>query len=134
LIDDEPTILDLLGKILRRSGFVVVSADGPRAALAMLTSENLEQLDVAILDYNMPGMNGCLLAQRLKAMRPELKIILHSGAFDIPESELTSVDVLVPKGGDMGALIVELAQLLPREWPPAPDFRATERSAPGEAR
>ena len=56
---------------------------------------------MAILDYEMPMMNGCVLADYLKARYPDLKIILHSGLLDIPENEMNSIGSVVPKGDGM---------------------------------
>jgi len=64
-----------------------------------------------VLDYNMPGMNGCDLADLLKVMRPELKIILYSGATDIPRNEMTSIDTFVSKADGIITLISEAAEL-----------------------
>ena len=113
MVDDEPGLLKICAHVLRLSGFSVVTADGPLKALAMMMGKAAEKTDVgvAILDYNMPTMNGCALAEELRSMRPDLKIILHSGAFDIPPGELASVDVFVPKGGGVEPLIAEVARL-----------------------
>jgi hypothetical protein len=59
----------------------------------------------------MPGVNGCDLADLLKRMRPELKIILHSGTSDIPQNEMTSIDTFVSKTDGIPALIAEVAEL-----------------------
>jgi CheY-like chemotaxis protein len=67
---------------------------------------------VAVLDYEMPAMNGCLLADYLRARDPDLKIILHSGAVAIPEEQMTSVDVFVPKGNGIQTLLAHIAELM----------------------
>jgi hypothetical protein len=59
----------------------------------------------------MPVMNGCVLADYLKARYPDLKIILHSGLLDIPESEMSSVDSFVPKGGGIVRLLGEISPM-----------------------
>jgi hypothetical protein len=56
-------------------------------------------------------MNGCDLADLLKVMRPELKIILYSGATDVPRTEMTSIDTFVSKADGITALIAEVAEL-----------------------
>ena len=83
-------------------------------AIEIMTTGQRGTIDLAILDYNMPVMNGCALAQKLRSICPELKTILHSGESDIPQSEMTSVDVLVHKGDGVAPLlnqIVEFAQV-----------------------
>jgi hypothetical protein len=44
-------------------------------------------------------------------MRPELKIILYSGATDVPRNEMTSIDIFVSKADGITALIAEVAEL-----------------------
>ncbi|MFY9645297.1 MAG: hypothetical protein WAK29_08965, partial [Terriglobales bacterium] len=58
----------------------------------------------------MPVMNGCALAQKLRSICPELKTILHSGATEIPQSEMTSVDVLIHKGDGVAPLLNQIVQ------------------------
>jgi CheY-like chemotaxis protein len=74
------------------------------------SEEALKEVELVVLDYNMPGINGCDLADLLKLMRPELKIILYSGASDIPQSEMTSIDTFVSKADGIPTLIAEVAE------------------------
>jgi CheY-like chemotaxis protein len=132
LVDDEIQQLWLRAQVMKLSGFPVLTADGPCEAISMMAAEIIEKIDLVILDYNMPGMNGCDLADLLKVMCPELKIILHSGAVDIPRNEMTSVDIFVSKADGVSALIAEVAELarcgagLPAAMAPdiGPRFRA----------
>jgi CheY-like chemotaxis protein len=109
LVDDDKQQLELQSLVLKKSGFVVLSADSPIEALAILAQPHGRKVSVAILDYEMPVMNGCVLADYLKARYPHLKIILHSGLLDIPESEMSSVDSFVPKGGGIVRLLGEIS-------------------------
>lgn len=110
LVDDEPTQLDLRAHVLSLSGFSVFTARGPLEALAIIAG-TAERIDVAVLDYQMPVMNGCLLANHLRSRRPEVKIILHSGAIDIPRGEMTSIDTFIPKSDGVAMLIASVAHL-----------------------
>jgi CheY-like chemotaxis protein len=92
-------------------GFPVHIADNPSDAIFMMAEEALEKVELVVLDCNMPGVNGCDLADLLKRMRPELKIILHSGASDISQNEMTSIDTFVSKTDGIPALIAEVAEL-----------------------
>jgi len=110
LVDDEVQQLRLRAEVMESCGFSVVTADGPIAAISELEAGTLAKTDVAILDYNMPLMNGSALARQLRSMCPSLKIILHSGALDIPKSDITSVDAYVPKSDGMASLITQVMQ------------------------
>lgn len=108
LVDDDTCQLELRSLVLKMSGFTVLTAATPIEALSLLAQPPGSRVNVAILDYEMPMMNGCVLAGYLKARHPNLKIILHSGLPDIPESEMTSIDSLVPKG-DIARLLGEVS-------------------------
>ena len=70
LVDDDKQQLELQSLVLKKSGFVVLSADSPIEALAILAQPHGRKVSVAILDYEMPVMNGCVLADYLKARYP----------------------------------------------------------------
>jgi CheY-like chemotaxis protein len=111
LVDDEVPQLLLRAQVLTLRGFPVLTAESPGDAIAIVAQEPIEEVGLVVLDYDMPGMNGCDLADLLKVMRPELKIILYSGATDIPRNEMTSIDTFVSKADGIIALISEVAEL-----------------------
>ena len=112
LVDDEVQPLQLRAQIMKLHGFFVLTADGPMKALALMAQTAIEKIQVAILDYNMPGMNGCVLAKRLRSAFPELKTILYSGALDIPSQEAISIDVVVSKADGIATLISQVMQFV----------------------
>lgn len=67
VIDDSRAIRSILGGILREIGFEVSEAVNGRDALMQLKAN--EPPDVAMLDWNMPEMNGFDLLQRVRANR-----------------------------------------------------------------
>jgi len=66
-------------------------------------------------------MNGCVLADYLRTRCPDLKIILHSGAVDIPETEMGSIDAFVAKADGVARLLQEVSTLAQSssapQWP-----------------
>ena len=104
LVDDEVQPLELRSHIMELRGFFVLAVDNPLRAIAM-AKESSRKIDVAILDYDMPVMNGCTLAGRLRSILPELRIVLYSGALDVPQSELRNVDAFVSKGDGIEILM-----------------------------
>ena len=52
-----------------------------------LAEGHLEQIDLLLTDLVMPGMDGTELARRLKAARPELKVLYTSGYTEEPPGE-----------------------------------------------
>jgi len=111
LVDDEIPQLLLRAQVMSLRGFPVLTAESPGDAIAILAEEAIEKIELVVVDYNMPGMNGCDLADLLKVMRPELKIILYSGATDVPRNEMTGIDTFVSKADGITALIAEVAEL-----------------------
>jgi CheY-like chemotaxis protein len=121
LVDDDIQQLDLLALTMRMSGFSVVTTSSPLEAISLMNEHCLRKIDVAVIDYHMAVMNGCILAAYLKARYPELKIVvLYSGALDIPEDEMMNPDGFISKSDGIGALfskITEFGQIDPASPP-----------------
>ena len=86
LADDQPDILESVALLLEIEGHeVVLAADGSEAMEAARTEP---QLDVAILDVNMPFRNGLEVAIALRKLRPRVKVIIHTG---LPETSVRPI-------------------------------------------
>jgi CheY-like chemotaxis protein len=70
-----------------------------------------QAIDIAILDYEMPEMNGCMLAGQIRARHRNIRIILHSGSPLIPENEFINIDAFVPKGRGAASLFSTISEL-----------------------
>jgi len=78
LVDDEEMTIDAAMQMLQRLGYTVLVAGGGREAIEKLqTFEN--SIDLIILDMVMPGMGGRETYERLRAIRPDVKILIASG-------------------------------------------------------
>lgn len=110
LVDDDAHCLNLSAQTMRMFGFTVVTAGSPIAAMSIMNEASFRNIDVAVLDYDMPGMNGCILAEYLKSRCPELKIILYSGDLDLPQENMSSIDAFIPKSDGIGPLIAKSAE------------------------
>ncbi len=78
LVDDEKMIRDIGGDMLRKLGYRVLTASGGVAALETYEN-NRSKIDLIILDMIMPDMGGGETYDRLKAIQPEVRVILSSG-------------------------------------------------------
>lgn len=105
-VDDEVTLLRSGADLMQESGIAATVARDPLEAISIMTDS--DEIGIAIIDYHMPVMNGCALADRLRSMHPELKIILYSGAIDIPQNEMTNVDAFISKGDCMRRLLSQV--------------------------
>ncbi len=78
IVDDEALILELGCDILKRQGYVVLSASLPSKAIE-IAQEHEGNIDLLITDIIMPEMNGQELANKIAHIRPVTKILLMSG-------------------------------------------------------
>jgi DNA-binding NtrC family response regulator len=79
VVDDNPSVLRVVIKILETEKFHVLSAISGPSALK-LAGETTETIDLLLSDVEMPEMSGPDLGEALKAARPEMHIMLMSGA------------------------------------------------------
>ncbi|MEI9980212.1 MAG: response regulator [Edaphobacter sp.] len=75
-VDDDLACLHVRQAILEGAGYTVIVIDRPETALGL----DLSVIDLAILDYDMPEMNGRDLLLRMRAARATCPIILLSGS------------------------------------------------------
>ena len=78
VVDDEAEIVDLLRDVLVAEGYVVDAAPNATASLQLIR-ENI--YDLALLDFNLPDMNGVMLHHQIRQMDAELaaRTIFMSG-------------------------------------------------------
>ena len=84
LADDEIMLRDLLAELLESTGYNVIKVISGTEALKVLTEEI--KVDLIILDYNMPEMNGLDCAAKIREFNKETPIILSSGSFGMDEN------------------------------------------------
>ena len=77
VVEDEAGVRNLSIDALRELGYTVLHADTPAAALDILIAE--PKIDLLFTDIIMPGLNGRQLADRAKALRPQLKVLYTTG-------------------------------------------------------
>jgi PAS domain S-box-containing protein len=76
VVDDTIAICDILTSILETENYVVTTAvDGPEA----LDKIQNEQFDLAIVDINLPGMNGIDVLKRIKEINADTEVMIISG-------------------------------------------------------
>ena len=94
-IDDNQDVLEPLGEMLRASGFKTLAALSGKQGIRLLLQNSV---DLVVLDYEMPEMNGGLVAQAIRRCKPKIPIILFTGMLDdIPYRVRHNVDGLVHK-------------------------------------
>jgi len=78
LVEDEEVVRAFAARALRGKGYAVIEADGAEAALEAMRRQGAT-IDLVITDVVMPQMNGPALAQAIRAMRPDIRIVFISG-------------------------------------------------------
>jgi PAS domain S-box-containing protein len=79
LVDDEPDLLDTMGKILERMGYQVTAKCSGHEALETF-KKNPGDFDLLITDLTMPGIDGSELVNKMRGIREDLRVIIHSAA------------------------------------------------------
>ena len=85
VVDDEPDMLWSLNQILSYANYTVVTALNGGEALNYLRKQAFV---MAIVDVKLPDMDGLQLATMLKAITPELAIVLISGYYYAEDPEI----------------------------------------------
>ena len=73
LVDDDPNCLDAINQILRREGYEIFPIGEGRVATEVVKNNDI---DLAIVDFNLPDMDGLHVLQEIKRMRRSLPVIL----------------------------------------------------------
>jgi signal transduction histidine kinase len=81
LADDEIMLRDLLADLLESNGFNVIKVSSGKEALTVLTEEI--KVDLIIIDYNMPEMNGLQCVQRIRELNFKIPVILSTGSLSL---------------------------------------------------
>jgi CheY-like chemotaxis protein len=78
LVEDEDTLRGLAKNLLELNGYKVLEAVNGEAALEV-SDRTPDEIHLLLTDVVMPGINGRVLAEKLKVKRPEIKTMFMSG-------------------------------------------------------
>lgn len=108
-IDDHWNGLIGRKKFLEENGYDVLEASGGDEGLKLFLSRSI---DAVVLDYQMPGMNGDVVAARMKRINSQVPIMLLSAYGPLPKNKLRSVDSFLSKSQPPTILLSTLQGLL----------------------
>lgn len=108
-IDDDETQVLMQRALLNSKGYDVVIATGGRDGLAAFSNFHV---DLVVVDYRMPDIDGGTVARKLKEKAPHVPIVMFTGVDDISPEALSAVTSLVKKGESPTALSDEVQRLL----------------------
>ncbi len=86
IVDDEPTIVDLMLRMLDSLGYTTTAFTSSVKALEAYT-DNPGSFDLLITDMTMPDLTGAVLAKKILTIRPDLPIILCTGFSELMDEE-----------------------------------------------
>jgi PAS domain S-box-containing protein len=117
VVEDEPSVRSLATHIIRHQGYrVLEAADGEEAL--RVAQECFGEINLLLTDVVMPRMGGKELADRLKTLRPSVKVLFISG---FPDEAIARHGVLTPgiaflqKPFSPAALAQKVREVLDRE-------------------
>jgi CheY-like chemotaxis protein len=109
--DDNMNILEAWKALLTQKGYEVLTAANGQEAVETFVSQ---PVDVVLLDYHMPQMNGDMAAERMKACKPDVPIALLSADDRMTMSRRDVVDVFVSKSEPIPKVLEIVEDLLSR--------------------
>ncbi|MFG2038449.1 response regulator transcription factor [Dactylosporangium sp. NPDC048998] len=120
VVDDDPTVSDVVRRYLEREDFSVRLAGDGQAAL---DAYRLERPDLVVLDLMLPGIDGLEVCRRLRTQDPALPIIMLTALGEESDRVLgleIGADDYVTKPFSPRELVLRVQSVLRRSAPPQP--------------
>ncbi len=111
-VDDEPSLLAVATRMLTRRGHTVTGFQQPAEALAAFDAHP-DAYDLVVTDLAMPQMSGLDLARRLRAIRPDIPMVMFTG-YLLPADEAAARDAGVREVVVKAGSVLELAAAVER--------------------
>jgi DNA-binding response OmpR family regulator len=97
--------------LLENEGYQVLTAVDANRAMRLFISRGLDEV---VLDYRLLGVTGNAIACEMKAIKPDVPILMLSDDRRLSEEQLESADGLVPKASSISVLLERVRELLDR--------------------
>jgi response regulator RpfG family c-di-GMP phosphodiesterase len=108
-IDDHSSGLIGCKILLETNGYKVLEATSGNEGLKLFLSHSV---DAVVLEYQMPGINGDVVAAKMKRVKSHVPIMLLSAHGPLPESKLEAVDTFLSKSEPSKIILAALQDLL----------------------
>jgi two-component system, cell cycle sensor histidine kinase and response regulator CckA len=93
LVEDDEAVRDLTAQVLRGQGYRVIEATNGDIALSIMREKDPPEVQLLLTDVIMPRMGGKELAEHIRRLRPDIKVIFASG---YTEEAITRHGVIAP--------------------------------------
>ncbi len=113
LADDEEMLQDLIAELLESADYYVLKVQNGKEVLKLLTEEIV--IDLLVIDYNMPEMNGIECIKKIRELNFNFPIILSTGSLGVVESldiEKIGINKLLNKPYDFETLLETVRALI----------------------
>lgn len=112
LADDEEMLSDLLAEMLESSGYYVIKVRSGEEVIKVLTEEL--KVDLLIIDYNMPAMNGLECISKIRSLNFKLPVILSTGSISFEDEDLIryKVSKKIMKPYEFDTMLSTIKQLI----------------------
>jgi DNA-binding response OmpR family regulator len=108
-VDDYETSLGGWCLYLQSAGFSVTTARTAQEGLQLFA---VSPVDLVLLDYVLPDINGDEVAATMRRIKPDVRIIMFSGVTHIPEIARLHVDAFLQKGQPPTLVVDKIRELL----------------------
>jgi CheY-like chemotaxis protein len=78
VVEDDPTVRTFVARLLRRQGYIVLTASDGAEALRV-AQHHSQPIDLLLVDLVLPNMSGKAIAEQLRTLWPNLGVIIMSG-------------------------------------------------------
>ncbi|MBJ6725476.1 PAS domain-containing protein [Geomesophilobacter sediminis] len=78
LVEDEEALLQMAAQMLEQIGYTVIQAQSPQVAITLVQQEE-RPIDLVLTDVVMPAMNGKEMVDRIRELRPGIRVLFMSG-------------------------------------------------------
>lgn len=108
-VDDYETSLAGWCLYLQSAGYSVTTARTAQEGLELFA---VSPVDLVLLDYAMPDTNSDHVAEVMKNIKPDVRILMFSGVPEVPEHARLQVDAFLQKGQSPAVVLDKIRELL----------------------
>ena len=102
----------MVGRVIDNAQYSVETAYSPEEGLQLFATR---PVDLVLLDYAMPAIDGGQVAATMKHIKPNVPILMLSGLPQVPDEDLAHIDAFIQKGQEPAVLLQKIERPLNRQ-------------------